>query len=222
MKRCPRAWRERFVSASLVVLGERRHRRRRKRRRQRRTRYRRARKPRQVQPPLSSPDSRAARAPADDSQPRSVAQPTAPRDLSPWSMFLAADIVVKAVMVELGVRLARDLDDFLRQDGAAFPRATAASRRAHPHRRCARAVGGAHGLERGRHRTVGAGARRACTRCACRATAPAMPASRSAAPRVSPKSRARRRAPCGTGWRCSPRSARPRPSSGCSAPSGAS
>ncbi len=54
----------------------------------------------QVQPPLSSPDSRAVRAPDDNSQP--LPSPSRPqRDLSPWSMFLAADIVVKAVMASL-------------------------------------------------------------------------------------------------------------------------
>jgi len=56
--------------------------------------------PPQVQPPLSSPDSRAVRAPGDNSQP--LSSPSRPqRDLSPWSMFLAADIVVKAVMASL-------------------------------------------------------------------------------------------------------------------------
>ena len=58
--------------------------------------------PPQVQPPLSSPDSRAVRAPDDNSQP--VSSPSRPqRDLSPWSMFLAADIVVKAVMASLAL-----------------------------------------------------------------------------------------------------------------------
>src|ERR1700744_989048 len=41
----------------------------------------------------------AAATPADNS--RSLKSPAVPRELSPWSMFLSADILVKAVMIGL-------------------------------------------------------------------------------------------------------------------------
>jgi biopolymer transport protein ExbB len=43
----------------------------------------------------------AAQAPAQSAAPAVAAQATLPHDLSPWGMFMAADIVVKAVMVGL-------------------------------------------------------------------------------------------------------------------------
>ena len=45
-----------------------------------------------------------------------IASAALPRDLSPWGMFLNADIVVKVVMVGLDLRLARDLDGVARQE----------------------------------------------------------------------------------------------------------
>ena len=41
--------------------------------------------------------------PAVAKEPGSIAAPLLPRDLSPWSMFLGADIVAKAVMVGLAL-----------------------------------------------------------------------------------------------------------------------
>ncbi|MFI4962077.1 MAG: hypothetical protein ACHP82_11585 [Hyphomicrobiales bacterium] len=48
-----------------------------------------------VRPALAEPNAEAV-------QPSAIAL-TLPRDLSPWGMFLAADIVVKAVMVGLAL-----------------------------------------------------------------------------------------------------------------------
>jgi biopolymer transport protein ExbB len=54
----------------------------------------------QPAPPTTAPVSVEPAAPAD--APRSIVPSSAmPRDLSPWSMFLSADILVKAVMVGL-------------------------------------------------------------------------------------------------------------------------
>ena len=110
----------------------------------------------------SSSPAQVQTAPAADSDSRSISSNgRMQRDLSPWSMFLAADIVVKAVMVSLGVCFARDLDDLLRQDGTARPHAAPASRRAGPDRRSANVVRSASGAKLKRHRAVGVVARRA-------------------------------------------------------------
>ena len=45
-----------------------------------------------------------------------IVNATLPHDLSPWGMFINADIVVKVVMIGLAVRLARDLDGVARQE----------------------------------------------------------------------------------------------------------
>jgi biopolymer transport protein ExbB len=51
-------------------------------------------------PPAAAPDASAAATPADGSRPLK-STPVALRELSPWSMFLSADILVKAVMIGL-------------------------------------------------------------------------------------------------------------------------
>jgi biopolymer transport protein ExbB len=57
--------------------------------------------PQTVAPPAAAPPPVEAPAPAD-AAPRSIVPISAiPRDLSPWSMFLSADILVKAVMIGL-------------------------------------------------------------------------------------------------------------------------
>jgi biopolymer transport protein ExbB len=40
---------------------------------------------------------------ADDASPPAIASAALPHDLSPWSMFLSADVIVKAVMIGLAV-----------------------------------------------------------------------------------------------------------------------
>jgi biopolymer transport protein ExbB len=57
-------------------------------------------------PPAAEPPAQSSPAPADASPSQPAAAPpgiafTLPRDLSPWGMFLAADIVVKLVMIGL-------------------------------------------------------------------------------------------------------------------------
>ena len=74
-------------------------------------------------PPVADP---APAAPVDAAAPQVTDSATAgtpviasaalPRDLSPWGMFLNADIVVKVVMVGLVFRLARHLDGVARQE----------------------------------------------------------------------------------------------------------
>jgi biopolymer transport protein ExbB len=58
--------------------------------------------PQPAVPPSAAPAP--AEAPASADAPRSIVPSAAiPRDLSPWSMFLSADILVKAVMIGLAV-----------------------------------------------------------------------------------------------------------------------
>ena len=51
--------------------------------------------------PASTPDSATAQAAAPPSAPVAAPSAALPHDLSPWGMFMAADVVVKAVMVGL-------------------------------------------------------------------------------------------------------------------------
>jgi biopolymer transport protein ExbB len=57
-----------------------------------------------VTPPVAAPlDAAPSPTPAADRQPPVIGAVHLPRDLSPWSMFASADIVVQAVMIGLAV-----------------------------------------------------------------------------------------------------------------------
>ena len=120
------------------------------------------------------------------------------------------------------LRLARDLDHLHRQDD----RAVAGPAQAAHGARARSAMRGRWPKRSSRSAPRAACCRRCwpprCARRGCRRAFPATPASRSARPRALPKSCAPKRGGSGSAWGCSPPSARPRRSSGCSAPSGAS
>ncbi len=65
----------------------------------------------------AQPQGQAAAPPMD------VAPGLLPRDLTPWGMFMAADLIVKAVMIGLAVRVGADLDHLARQDAGTRRRA---------------------------------------------------------------------------------------------------
>ena len=118
--------------------------------------------------------------------------------------------------------LAADLDHLHRQDDRDDGRSAQAAQ-------CARARSATPARWRKRN-SRSAPRATSCRRCsrprcakrACRRASRATPASRSARPRALPKSCAPRRGGSGSAWACSPPSARRRPSSDCSARSGAS
>ena len=173
--------------------------------------------PAEVAPPQPEPPTVR---PLQDSAPSSSAV-RQPRDLSPWSMFLAADIVVKVVMVSLAFASLVTWTVFFAKT-LQLSHAQARLRRALARVAEARTLSEAQKALDGRPTALSALVRAALHEVRLSAKARATPASRSAVLRALPKSRARRRAPCASAWRCSPPSARPRRSSGCSAPSGAS
>ena len=94
--------------------------------------------------PAASPNpeasASAAPAPADtlapnDAPPRAILPSTAiPRDLSPWSMFLGADILVKAVMIGLALASLVTWTILSGQDHRAPHRAPSPEDRAETHR----------------------------------------------------------------------------------------
>ena len=144
------------------------------------------------------------------------------RELSPWSMFMSADVLVKAVMIGLAfaslvtwtIFIAKMIELSRRSAQAARARSTRSATRARWRKRSSRSAPRAACC---RHCW-----RRRCARRGCRRAFPATPASRSARPRALPKSCAPKRAGSGSAWDCLRPSARRRPSSDCSAPSGAS
>ena len=143
---------------------------------------------------------------------------TMPHDLCPWGMFLAADIVVKAVMIGLAF--------------ASVAPGRSGSRRPSKLLRERKVRAGLHALSQARTLTDAAPSRASGPVGEFRAAAIAAiafprirlkrTASRSASPRGSSASRRQTRAASRAAPASSPPSARPRPSSACSARSGAS
>ena len=144
-----------------------------------------------------------------------------PRDLSPWGMFLNADIVVKAVMVGLAFASLVTWTVWLAKTDRAASRERA------------RAARGLAVLDSGAHAC--ATRARACGATRCRRAARAAAAAKRKLSAASPMTASRNASPAAGARRgrdaaadrraapaCSPPSARPRPSSACSARSGAS
>jgi biopolymer transport protein ExbB len=137
-----------------------------------------------------------------------------PHDLSPWSMFLSADVIVKAVMIGLAFASLVTWTIFI----AKMIELSVARGKL---RRSLKTIGESRSLAEaqfalGSKTGVLSGFLAAAMREA------RLSASRSAPPRASPKSRAPRRAASGSAWVCLRPLGRPRPSSACSARSGAS
>ena len=175
--------------------------------------------PAEAAPPRPEPP---AVRPLQDSAPSGPAV-RQPRDLSPWSMFIVRRHCGQGRDGQPRVRVAGDLDHLLRQDAAAFARASAASPRRSPgsprRARC---------LRRKRRSAAGPRALTALVRAALhevRLSARKLERRRHQGAQRFPLHRDRARGGAFHAlWhgRCSPPSARPRRSSGCSAPSGAS
>ena len=73
--------------------------------------------------------------PSADPTPGLIGALQLPRDLSPWSMFASADIIVQSRDRGLGLRLGRDLDGVAGQEHRAVLRAAQFAHRARRHRR---------------------------------------------------------------------------------------
>ena len=173
----------------------------------------------------------SAAAPSDGPRPptrrharrKPLAEPTLRcRDMSPWSMFMSADVLVKAVMIGLAfaslvtwtILIAKMIELSLAQrrlrDGARHDRRSAVARR---------------GADRARRQGSVLASLLAAAMREARLSAGHFQRRRHQGARGLElrRNRARRSAPAsGSAWACSPPSARPRRSSGCSAPSGAS
>ena len=123
--------------------------------------------------------------PLQDSAPSSPAV-RQPRDLSPWSMFLDADIVVKVVMVILAfASLVTWTIFFGKMMQLRSP--TTASRRANPDQRGAHAVGSANGAQKVAAPRSRRWCARPCTKSGCPVIKPTTRASKSAALHALPK-----------------------------------
>ena len=145
----------------------------------------------QTQPPAAAqmqpaPATPLPAAQAPDAQ---LAPARIPRELSPWSMFMSADILVKAVMMSLAFASLVTWTIFLGKTLQLLLARRRVQRRArHESPRSRTLAGSAARARRERQRGRVAARRRAATSCACRPTRSPKAASRSARSRASPKS----------------------------------
>jgi biopolymer transport protein ExbB len=174
-----------------------------------------------AQPAPAPPSPSPTGAPADNAQSLVPAASRPQRDMSPWTMFLAADIVVKAVMASLALASLVTWTIFFAK-AIQLARAQRRLRGALARIADARTLSEAQMALNGGDTALSALVRAALheARLSGEGASDAGIKERSAS-RFSQIARAEARA-MRHGWRCSPPSARPRRSSGCSAPSGAS